>query len=33
MVFTVNTISLAFDLVDAAKWLGGRREVLGLNRT
>ena len=32
LVFTFNSISLAFDLVDAAKWLGGRREVLGLDR-
>lgn len=33
MVFTVNSISLGFDVVDAARWLGGRREVLGLHRT
>ena len=32
LVFTFNSISLAFDLVDAARWLGGRREVLGLDR-
>ena len=30
LVFTFNTISLAFDVVDAMKWVGGRREVLGL---
>ncbi len=30
LVFSFNTMSLLFDVVDAAKWLGGRREVLGL---
>lgn len=30
LVFSFNTISLLFDVVDAVKWLGGRREVLGL---
>jgi hypothetical protein len=33
LVFTFNSISLAFDVIDAAKWVGGRREVLGLQRT
>lgn len=30
LVFTINTVSLLFDVVDAAKWLRGGREVLGL---
>lgn len=30
MVFVFNMISLAFDVVDALKWLRGGREVLGL---
>lgn len=32
LVLAFNSISLAFDVMDAAKWLGGRREVLGLRR-
>lgn len=33
LVFVFNTISLLFDAVDAAKWLRGGREVLGLRTT
>jgi hypothetical protein len=32
LVFACNTFSLAFDVVDALKWLRGGREVLGLER-
>jgi hypothetical protein len=32
LVFACNTFSLAFDVVDALKWLLGGREVLGLDR-
>lgn len=30
MVFAFNLCSLLFDVIDAAKWLRGEREVLGL---
>lgn len=33
LVFAFNTVSLLFDAVDAAKWLRGGREVLGLRAT
>ena len=33
LVFAFNTVSLLFDVVDAAKWLRGGREVLGLRAT
>ncbi len=32
LVFVLNTVSLLFDVVDAARWLRGGREVLGLRR-
>lgn len=32
LVFACNTFSLAFDVVDALKWLFGGREVLGLEK-
>lgn len=32
LVFACNTFSLAFDVVDALKWIRGGREVLGLGR-
>lgn len=31
-VFAFNSFSLAFDVVDAVKWFGGQREVLGLKK-
>lgn len=31
-IFTVNAVSLMFDVLESARWLGGRREILGLSR-
>ncbi len=31
MVMVVNGISLMFDVVDASRWLGGDRKILGLD--
>ena len=31
-IFTLNTVSLLFDVLEAYRWLSGRREILGLAR-